>query len=214
MLLSDPRVAAVPVVECGDPLVVLGPEFGAARARVRAGLADRLAVAQALLPAGIVLRVQEGHRTVADQRAIIARYTAEVARAYPGCPADEQRRLVSRFVSPVDVAPHVAGAAVDLTLARHDGSDLDLGTAIDATPEASGGRCATASPDVDAGARALRDVLCRALGGAGLVNYPTEWWHWSYGDRYWALVTGAPAAWYGAVDVNGPAPVALAGVGR
>ena len=20
------------------------------------------------------------------------------------------------------------------------------------------------------------------------MNYPTEWWHWSYGDRYWALV--------------------------
>ena len=32
------------------------------------------------------------------------------------------------------------------------------------------------------------------------MNYPTEWWHWSYGDRYWALVTGAPAAHYGPVD--------------
>ena len=39
------------------------------------------------------------------------------------------------------------------------------------------------------------------LGGAGLVNYPTEWWHWSYGDRYWALVTGAAHALYGPVDV-------------
>jgi len=29
------------------------------------------------------------------------------------------------------------------------------------------------------------------------VNYPTEWWHWSYGDRYWAFVTGAPHALYG-----------------
>ena len=38
-------------------------------------------------------------------------------------------------------------------------------------------------------------VLC----GAGLVNYPTEWWHWSYGDRYWALMTGATAAVYGPV---------------
>jgi hypothetical protein len=23
------------------------------------------------------------------------------------------------------------------------------------------------------------------LTAAGMVNYPTEWWHWSYGDRYW-----------------------------
>jgi len=42
-------------------------------------------------------------------------------------------------------------------------------------------------------------LLGRVLGGAGLVNYPTEWWHWSYGDRYWALMTGAPAALHGPV---------------
>lgn len=35
--------------------------------------------------------------------------------------------------------------------------------------------------------------------GAGFVNYPTEWWHWSHGDRYWAWSTRAPAARYGAV---------------
>jgi zinc D-Ala-D-Ala dipeptidase len=29
------------------------------------------------------------------------------------------------------------------------------------------------------------------------VNYPTEWWHWSYGDRYWAYQSGARAARFG-----------------
>lgn len=24
------------------------------------------------------------------------------------------------------------------------------------------------------------------LEAVGFVNYPTEYWHWSYGDRYWA----------------------------
>jgi D-alanyl-D-alanine dipeptidase len=47
-------------------------------------------------------------------------------------------------------------------------------------------------------------VLGGALGAVGLVNYPTEWWHWSYGDRYWALTTGAPAALYGPKEL-GPA---------
>jgi D-alanyl-D-alanine dipeptidase len=36
--------------------------------------------------------------------------------------------------------------------------------------------------------------------GAGFVNYPSEWWHWSYGDRYWAVVTGEPHAIYGPVE--------------
>ena len=46
----------------------------------------------------------------------------------------------------------------------------------------------------------MRRELVRALTSAGLVNYPTEWWHWSYGDRYWAHVTGSPHALFGAVD--------------
>ena len=28
-------------------------------------------------------------------------------------------------------------------------------------------------------------------------RYPTEWWHWSFGDRYRAFFTGEPAARYG-----------------
>ncbi len=182
----------------------LGPEFGPAGALVRSGVADRLAAARAALPAGLALRVQEGYRPVAEQRAIIASYAAEVAAAHPGASAAEHERLVSRFVAPVAVAPHVAGAAVDLTLTRSGGADLDMGTPIDATPEASGGRCYTASREIGTRARTLRAVLAGALGDAGLVNYPTEWWHWSYGDRYWALTTGAPAARYGPVGTTSP----------
>ncbi|WP_205471925.1 M15 family metallopeptidase [Nocardioides sp. SYSU D00038] len=199
ILLFDPRVAAVPVHESGEPLVGLDEGFGPARALVRRGLADRLDAARDLLPRGVLLRVVEGHRSVADQRAIIARYSAQVCAARPGVSATELAVLTSRFVAPVEVAPHVAGAAVDLTLVDACGDELDLGTAIDATPEQSGGRCYTAATDISPDARAHRDLLARVLGAVGLVNYPTEWWHWSYGDRYWALVTGAAAAPYGPV---------------
>ena len=44
----------------------------------------------------------------------------------------------------------------------------------------------------------------------GTMNYPTEWWHWSYGDRYWALLTGAPAALYGPVDERAAEPAVRA----
>ncbi|MGY2873478.1 D-alanyl-D-alanine dipeptidase [Marmoricola sp. URHA0025 HA25] len=117
-------------------------------------------------------------------------------------PAAEIDRLTSRFVAPVPVAPHVAGAAVDLTLVDRHGRELDLGTPIDATPEQSGGRCYSDAEDISAEARHHRQVLARALRTAGLVNYPTEWWHWSFGDRYWALLTRAPAALYGPVDLR------------
>lgn len=199
ILLSDPRVAAVPVLDGGEPLVRLGASLSPTRQRVRAGLATRLEGAAAALPLGIALRVVEGHRAVEAQAAIVASYTAELTSLHPGIDASDLTVLASRFVAPVAVAPHVAGAAVDLTLVDACGDELDLGTRIDATPEQSGGRCWFAAEGIGADARAHRDLLARVLGGAGLVNYPTEWWHWSYGDRYWALLTGAAHALYGPV---------------
>jgi D-alanyl-D-alanine dipeptidase len=32
------------------------------------------------------------------------------------------------------------------------------------------------------------------------VNYPMEWWHFSYGDRYWAYHKKALQAIYGPVS--------------
>lgn len=201
ILLSDPAVRAVPVAECGEPLVRLPHEISPAGALVRAGLADRLVAADRLLPRGIRLRVVEGYRPAEQQQAIIASYADEVRALHPGIGPGELERLTSRFVAPLDVAPHVAGAAVDLTLVDVCGDALDLGTAIDATPEQSDGRCWFAAAGIGADARAHRTVLARALRSQGLVNYPTEWWHWSHGDRYWALTTGAAHALYGPLAV-------------
>jgi D-alanyl-D-alanine dipeptidase len=201
ILLSDPRVSAVPVHDCSEPLVRLEPALSPTRQLVRSGLAERLYAAHLALPAGIGLRVVEGHRSVEDQQWIIAAYAAEVCAAHPGISERDLAVLTSRFVSPLDVAPHVAGAAVDLTLVDACGEELDLGTPIDATPEQSDGRCYFAADGIGADARAHRELLGRVLGDAGLVNYPTEWWHWSFGDRYWALTTGAGRALYGPVHV-------------
>lgn len=34
-----------------------------------------------------------------------------------------------------------------------------------------------------------REIMSKALASIGLINYPTDYWHWSYGDRYWAYQT-------------------------
>jgi D-alanyl-D-alanine dipeptidase len=199
VLLSDPRVAAVPVRDSAEPLTELDESFGPARALVRASVAQRLALARAGLPKGLQLRVIDGYRTAAAQRAIIRSYAEELRASHPAASAAELERLSSRFVAPMAVAPHVAGAAVDLTLVDGSGRELDLGTPVDATPEQSGGACYFDAPLPGRHARANRELLAQVLRGVGLVNYPTEWWHWSYGDRYWALMTGAAAAVYGPV---------------
>ncbi|MCO1598679.1 M15 family metallopeptidase [Micromonospora sp. RHAY321] len=212
ILLSDPRVSAVPSVDDGEPLVDLrelpdlrldgrAADASGAYARLRAGVADRLLAAQRALPAGVRLLVIEGYRPYAAQLAIFAGYRDELRRRHPEWSPQRLHRETSKFVSPVEVAPHSTGGAVDLTLCTDDGVELDLGTAVDATPEDSAEACFTAAPTIGATARRHRQLMAEALGGVGLVNYPTEWWHWSYGDRYWALTTGAAHTRYGPVDL-------------
>ena len=220
ILLSDPRVAAVPSTDNGEPLIDLRTvpalrlddrqaDPAGAYCRLRAAVVVRLLDAQAELPAGLRLLVVEGYRDLDAQRRIFDGYRAELAALHPDWPADRLHVETTKFVSPVDVAPHGTGGALDLTLCTVDGTELDLGTAIDATPEASANACFMAATNIGAEARRNRRILAGALTGAGLVNYPTEWWHWSYGDRYWALVTGARHTRYGPVDLPTRQPSAL-----
>lgn len=211
LLMGDPAVAAVPVVECGSPLVDLHGttlalddrkrDPAGAFALLRAELVDRLVEAQRRLPDGLALLVVEGYRPPALQRSYFDEYRDQLRRLRPGLPAAELDLAASRYISPPAVAPHCAGAAVDLTLRTAEGRELDLGTPVNATPEESRGGCCTGSDAVVGVPRENRQVLVTALGSVGLVNYPTEWWHWSAGDRYWATVTGAATACYGPVEL-------------
>ncbi|MFF0338395.1 M15 family metallopeptidase [Kribbella sp. NPDC004875] len=198
VLLSDDRITGIPAIENREPLVDLFTRDLATTGRqfAREGVADRLALADTFLPTGIRLHVVEGLRPVERQQEIYDGYRAGLERLHPGISDHDVHVLASRFVSPVEVAPHVAGAAVDLTLVGAHGP-LDLGTPIDATPEQSDGACFFAAANISREARTHRALLADVLTAAGLVNYPTEWWHWSYGDRYWAFLEQRPSAVYG-----------------
>ncbi|MEU6924093.1 MULTISPECIES: M15 family metallopeptidase [unclassified Streptomyces] len=208
VLMSDPEIAAIPVAECGERLVdvrrggsllVDTREQGPADAfaYLREGVLERLVKAQAILPRGLRLLFVEGYRPPSLQREYFEEYAEHLRAAHLDWSTDQIHSAASRYVSPPDIAPHSAGAAVDLTLADADGHELDLGTRMNADPEESGGACYTHAANISEEARANRKLLGTALTAVGLVNYPTEWWHWSFGDRYWALVTGETAALYG-----------------
>src|SRR4051812_36293012 len=73
LLNSDPRVQAVPIAECGEPLVDLRTirdlridprraDADGVYAHLRGGVATRLLAAQRLLPDGLRLLVIEGYR--------------------------------------------------------------------------------------------------------------------------------------------------------
>lgn len=208
VLMSDPRIAAVPVVDCGEPLrdvrrhtpFPVGTrkrDDSGAFAHLREGVLDRLLDARSLLPGGLRFLFVEGYRPPALQRFYFERYAERLSNDNPAWSPEQVRAAASRFVSPPEIAPHSGGAAVDLTLVDADGQELDMGTPVDADPETSMGACYTAARNISSQAHDNRQILSDALTAVGLVNYPAEWWHWSYGDRYWAFWTGADHAIYG-----------------
>ncbi|NRQ35951.1 dipeptidase [Nonomuraea sp. NN258] len=208
VLLADERISAVPVRECHEPLVdvreaaeieVDGRQADpdGDYARVRLGVLRRLRRAQSCLPQGYRLVVVEGYRPPELQESYFAERVAFLREQHPDWPAARAHREASRYISPPEVAPHTTGGAVDLTLRGPDGRLCWMGTEVNATPEDSQEACYTDAANISHEAAANRARLRAAMARAGFVNYPTEWWHWSTGDRYWAFTAGEALAHYG-----------------
>ena len=157
ILMSDPRVAAIPLQECGEGLVDVRAhglqvddrklDAVGAFAHVRRGVLTRLLHAQSLLPTGVHAAVRGG---ATDRRPCSGATSRSTPTSWPAPIPDwqaaELREAASRFVSPPEIAPHSAGAAVDVTLTDHRGRELDMGTPVNANPEESNGACYTDAP--------------------------------------------------------------------
>jgi zinc D-Ala-D-Ala dipeptidase len=85
--------------------------------------------------------------------------------------------------------PHSTGGTVDCTLTI-DGIPLALGTDFDDFSDAAwaGALESTQSPD-----RELRRLLYWTMHAAGFVVLHCEWWHFEFGTRRWAALTGQPS---------------------
>lgn len=217
VLISDQRVRGVPVRECGEPLVDCrswllvderrsDPEGN--WAHLRTGVMERLLRAEEMLPHGWRWLLVEGYRPPALQQSIFDGYAATLRELHPTATEQEIWTAATRWVAPMESAGHIAGAAIDLTVCTSGGAEVDMGSPEAATPEESDWACYTDAPNLTKQARLNRAAMIKALTAVGMVNYPTEWWHWSYGDRYWAWSTSAPAACYGAWSRDTISPVA------
>lgn len=210
LLISDPTIWAMPVTECHEPLVDLKTlsfnislsraPFYAGYTKVRRSIADKLLQAQAALPQGMTFLFSEGHRPITLQRQMFAEYYAQLAQMNPTWDENTLKREATKYIaSPEDVPPHSTGGAIDITLLDAKGRELDMGSQLDETPDKNENRNFTLAQNISPLAHANRHILITALSTVGFVNYPAEWWHWSYGDKYWAYHAKQAHAIYGSV---------------
>lgn len=205
------QLRRVEIFECGEPLVnylELCPELihdkpvwnYERQTLLRKSVAEKLCQAARALPKGYRFLILEGWRPMHIQRRMWLGAYARWKERHPDWSEAAIKRLTNRFTAPLDPRvppPHTTGGAIDLRLADKHGNPLDLRSPFEqrdrrAYPFDAKGL----APE----ARKNRDILREALESAGITNYPSEYWHWSYGDQGWAYRGGHPHAIYDAIE--------------
>jgi len=210
----------VPIVDNGEPLVnfldvcpdllVDRPRFQYQRIPfARRSVAEMLCKADAALRSqGFRLAVVEVWRPPHIQRRMYLASWNWWKERHPDWSDTQMRRVVNRFTAPISdrrvPPPHTTGGAVDLLLADGmTGEPLDHSSPFDTYdpvnfPFAASGLSETALRH--------RRILAEALLPTGLTNYPSEYWHWSYGDQGWAYRGRHANALYGPTAPGGFVP--------
>lgn len=179
-------------------------------AYARQGVAERLIEAAERLPSDLRLVVFDAWRPLTVQQALFDDFKAKLNKEYPNIKGRELESLVAQFVSkpsmdPLKPSPHVTGGSVDVSIAYANGNLLEMGTAFDDFTERSETAYYEYSEQVLDGrslqCRYHRRMLYDALTSAGFTNYEKEWWHYDYGNQFWARKNGAGKAYYSVISL-------------
>ena len=139
------------------------------------------------------------------RREVYEKYKVEIIRIYnlEDAPENVQKNMIKKFVSEpvkdIKIPPvHTTGGAVDLTIVDDKGNELDMGGGFDELSDRSKTSYYEGSEETEIINN--RRLLYNAMTSAGFTNLPSEWWHYDYGDRFWAYYTKHPAIYEGVFE--------------
>lgn len=171
---------------------------------LRESVAKKIVRLAERLPGQLSFVLIDGWRSYETQRYL---YDRAIARFRELGHSEQQiKKEISGFVAlpsrdPACPAPHYSGAAIDLTLA--DGPKrLEMGTDFDDFTDKSYLNYYEGKEGLSGRAQMARDnrrKLKSLMERAGFVPNPTEWWHYSFGDRTWAKVNHT-VPFYGGIE--------------
>ncbi len=190
---------------------LLGMRCAEQRCFLRQEAYDRLIDAAKKLPEGCRFRIWDAWRPFELQQELFREYAEKIITKFDLEDLDNSAKtaFISKYVSPPenneDVPPvHTTGGAVDLTILDPQGNELDMGSGFDEFTDRthtayyeslSGGRIQTIKEN--------RRLLYHVMTESGFTNLPSEWWHYDYGDRFWAYYKEQPAIYRGVFTGEG-----------
>lgn len=172
----------------------------------RTKVAEALAQAAESLPKGFKLAVIEGWRPLHIQNRMYLSMWKRIRDRHPEWSDAQVRRVANRFTAPVNARvppPHTTGGAVDVMLVDETGRTMDMMSPYELFDQRA---YPFDAKGLSERSREHRTILAEALSKTVLTNYPSEYWHWSYGDQGWAYRGGHPHALYGPIQPPGYVP--------
>lgn len=179
-------------------LVDLKVEIGGLdRLKLREGVIDRLIQAQKSLPKGMHLVIRDAFRSKAVVESLYKRYIALIIERDNITENEADIKVRALLAMPDDVVPpgHMTGGAVDVILAYDDKSRVPMEISEDliSRDKQTWTNCEGLPEEI----KNNRLILLNAMADAGFHNYAREYWHYSYGEAYWAVRRKNKTAIYG-----------------
>lgn len=203
--MSKTYIGMSHVKECYEPLVdlVAHPKILYNETTIekpvllRRTVADKIYKIADKLPDDTYIKIYSAYRSRIRMEEIWKQEVEKIEKENPGMLRGEVLSLAKFKVSPpnTNMGGHDTGAAIDLALCDRNGNDLDYGTRYHENAQAKSTVVLTSEQKQN------RKYLSKLMKSQGFIQQPSQWWHYSYGDRYWAVYRGRRhGAIYGAAE--------------
>ena len=182
---------------CYLPYIAQHPSF---ELSVRQTVFEMLREAQRLLPSEWQIVLKAGYRPFDVQVSVLEIFMDESRKRFTDWTEAQHLTHARTFVADPTIVcpPHVTGGAVDLDIQNQvTGQRVDMGCPPNTDSEISFLHSDLLLPEQYKN----RLTLLRAMLGAGFAPNPNEWWHYQYGETYWAAFYGQTTTKYDVIKV-------------
>ena len=195
-VMSRRYVGRVHVHECFDPLVdflphkkiIFNKETLEDPNLIRRKVLKKLYYIADDLPKGVNLKIYKTFRSRIKINEAFEAVIKEITDKNPDIGRHEAMKLAKYKTDDPkgSMGGHETGGAVDVALCDDNGVDFDYGTKFHEYNDST----FTRNRYITKKQRKNRRRLVRIMRRYGFVNFPGEWWHFSYGDRMWSAYKG------------------------
>lgn len=174
-------------------------------AYLRESAAKKLCDVANALPAEMMIKIFDAWRPYEVQLELYRRYFFDIStRAQnQNISVSALHKLAQEFVSFPDKSKmfsyvHSSGGAVDLTIIYKNGDPVDMGTDFDDFTQRSHAGFFSPNSVIGKNRRFLKDIMQ----AHGFTNLESEWWHYDFGDNFWAQNTGNDPIYSSIYELN------------